>query len=498
MGILETMRSGSDSTFMQVVLAGVVVAFIWSSVNTNGDMSRAVAVVNGEQIMDTTFHRAYRNELRGIEAQSERTLSDAEQKQLGERVKQQLIEDEVIRQQAEALGLVVSGEEIALAKLETLSFLIKEDGSFDEEGYARVLKQQQFTRDTFEAMLAEEKLRQKLRFLAYMGASLSEPALKEAWVEQETRVEVRYVRVRPAAFAADVVVEKADVDAYLVENAEEVKAAYERDFERLYNHPETVDLSMIRLAVRPEGPGVADLLPILADLKARIEGGADFATLAKQYSEDPTAFAGGAMGPRPVPQLNAESLAAIEGLTAGQLTRAVTTEGDVRLYRVESRSPARVDGFDDVKAKIAEELIKQARTPALAATFAEEQLLAQWKAGGAVPEELLASKGLTSTSTGPVPPMGQANPFGPPEAMLVAARTADVGAVFPEVYEQLGTLFVGQLVDRLDPDVAAFDAQKDSLREQVLGMRRGEFYEQWVTEAKAGAAIEGASAVDVN
>jgi peptidyl-prolyl cis-trans isomerase D len=489
MGILERMRSGSDSTFMQVVIAGVVIAFVFSLANPQADMSSTVAMVNGQAILDTEYGRAYRNELRRVEGEARRTLSDAEQKQLGERVKQQLIEDAVIEQEAERLGLTVSGEEIAMAKL-AIDFLRTEDGGFDEAGYQRFLKQQQFTNDAFEAMLREDLLRQKLRFLAFMGASLSEPSLKEAWMEQETRVDIQFIRVRPAAFAADVVIDDAARAEWLVANAEAVKQAYESDFERLYNHPEQVELSMIRLAVQPDGPGVADLLPIVNGLREQLEAGADFATLAKQYSEDPTALAGGAQGKRPVPQLSAETAAAIAGLEVGALTRAVTTEADIRLYRVDGREPPRVDAFEDVQKAIADELIRQERTPALAAAFAEQQLLPRWKESGVLPQDLLDAKGLLAQSTGPIPPMAQGNPFGPPEAILAASRTAAKGTVFPEVYEQMGTLYVAQLVDRLDPDPTAFEAAKGDLKEQVLGVRRSEFYGQWVDETKAAAKIQ--------
>src|SRR5688572_17203432 len=108
MGLLEKMRSSSDSTFIQVVMALIILSFIGFYGQPNGDRSGVIATVNGTRILDTEYHRALREELRMVQ----RTLSDAEQKQLGEQVRQQLIERQVLLQEARRLGLEVSDSEV--------------------------------------------------------------------------------------------------------------------------------------------------------------------------------------------------------------------------------------------------------------------------------------------------------------------------------------------------------------------------------------------------
>ena len=112
MSVLESMRSGSDSTFMQVVLALVVVSFVFWYAVPQGEMSRVVAEVNGTKIMDTSYNRAFRNALAQSEQRYGRVLSNEERAQIGEQVRQQLIEDEVVLQESEALGIEVSDTEI--------------------------------------------------------------------------------------------------------------------------------------------------------------------------------------------------------------------------------------------------------------------------------------------------------------------------------------------------------------------------------------------------
>ncbi|MEQ1507201.1 MAG: SurA N-terminal domain-containing protein [Myxococcota bacterium] len=489
MGILERMRSGSDSTFMQVVMALIVISFVGVYSRTDGDRSGVVATVNGVKILDTAYGRAYRNELRGAEQQQQRTLSDAEQKQLGEQVRQRLIEREVMLQEAKRLGLEVSDSEIA-RQLLGIPFLRGTDGKFDPEVYAKFLKRQQYTKADFEETIRQDLLRAKLQQLVYTGASLSEPAIRETFIEQSTRVDLNVVRVRPSAFESEVAITDADRTTWLAENEALVQENYDRDLERLYNHPEQVHLRMIRLALVKDGLPLSELVPKINDLRDQVTAGGDMGELAKRWSEDPSAAAGGDLGLRPVAQLSSEETKSIDGLKAGELSRAVVTDRDVRLIRVEERIAPKVDTIDEVRNTIADGLIRAERVPVLAANFAEQELLPKWKETGAPPEELLAPHGLSARPTGPIPTTGGGNPFAPPQRLLDAARTAALGAVLPEVYEAGGVMYVAQLTNRIEPDLSEYEAQKTRISEAVLLSRRQEFYTAWIDDLKSQAKIQ--------
>lgn len=487
MSILEQMRSGSDSTFMQVVMAAVVISFIgWYAV-PDGDRSNVVAVVNGQKILDTEFSRRFSAAQRNMEAMTGRMLSNEEQQALSEQVRMALIEDEVILQEARRIGLEVSDVEVARELLD-LQYLRNEQGKFDNELYRMFLKRNRWTRADFEESLREDLLRQKLRSLVYMGASISEPALREAWIDSETRVDITYVRVRPSAFAQHVEITPDERQAWLAENAAMVEETYQRDFERLYNHPEQIRLRMIRLAATPDE--AADVLPKINQLRAQVEAGADFAELAKQWSEDPTAVDGGDLGLRPLRQLATDARSAVESLQAGQLSRVVTGDRDLRLYLVEERVPPRQDALDDVRDAIADQLIRSERGPALAAAFADEELLPTWRDAGEVPRDLVEAKGLSVMTTGPVPAVSDGSPFSPPAEMMRDARFAKTGDVLPEIYEVDGVLWLGQLTGRTEADMARYEERRDEIREGVLAQRRMAFFQGWVDDLESRAKIQ--------
>jgi peptidyl-prolyl cis-trans isomerase D len=484
MGILEKMRSGQDSTFMQVVMGLIIVSFVGFMGQGGGDKGSNVAIVNGVPITDIAFSRMYRMEARNREAQRG-PLSDSEQQQLVEVVRSSLVEQEVLTQEARRLGVEVSDSEVARALLQVPAFR-GENGVFDEATYLKKVSQEGTTQDEFEQRVRDQLLRDKLRQLVFLGASSSEAALRTAWIEDGTTVDLTVVRIRPQALEKDLVITDELRATWKTENEAAPREAYERDKARLYDHPEQARVRMIRLAVTPGGP---DIAARLESVRAQVAAGGDMEALARAWSEDPSALRGGDLGAKPVGQLAPEIAAAITDLQPGGLSAVLTSATDVRFVRLEERIPAKVDPFEEVEQAIVDRLIREEKLPGLARDFAEQQLLPKWQELGAPPEALLSERGLSARPTGPLR-MKDPGPLAPPAAALEAARTAAVGAVLPKVYDEGGMLYVVQVGQRVEPDPAAFDADKGRLREELLLGRRSEFYQAWVTDLKAAAKIE--------
>ena len=489
MGLLERMRSGTDSTGMQVLFALVVIAFVGLYANPQGDRSGVVAVVNGVRIVDTDLSRTYRNELQLAERRANRTLSDAEQKGLREQVRQSLIEEEVLLQEAQAIGLEVSDGEVARALLD-IPYLKDKDGKFAEESYERFIKRQQFTRSDFEQRMRDDLLRAKLQQLVYMGASLSDGALKEAFVADETRVDLDVIRIHPSSFKDGLVISDEERTAWMTENESRLQESYDSDKERLYVHPESVDLRLVRLPFLEDGSDKGEQERQMRLLKEEIEAGRPFADVAEEWSQDPSSENGGSLGKRPLIQLSETVVGAIDGLGNDAVSDLVMGESDVRLYQLVEKYAASVDSLDDVKLEIADKLMTAERLPALAQTFAEDTLLPTWMSNSELPQEFIDEHELVIRPSGPISLVSSGGLFGPPQAMLDAAETAEVGSVLAEVYIDSTTIFVGRLTARLEPDLQRFDEERSQLRERYLAQTRGEFYQSWVTDLKSRASIE--------
>lgn len=488
MSILESMRTGSDSTLMQIVLAAVVVSFVgWGVGAGSGNTTQTIATVNGDTISGVEFNRAYRMAEQQRSQRSKGGISEDEREQLREKVVQDLVRQRAMLQEARQLGLEVSAAEIA-EELFSYSFLLDENGVFDKRAFDNFLRRQGLTRADFEEQIREELTIRKLQGLMILGASVSDTLVQRTWAEENTKLDLQVVRIRPGALDASVQPTEAELATWLAEHKADVQARYDTDLAARYDLPELVTVRLLRLALRDDGLGTAELKPKLEGLRAELEGGADFAALAARWSEDPSAAEGGLVADLPLRDVDAGVATALGALKEGELSPVLITGRDLRVYRLEQRTPARTIPLAEVEADIARELYREQQGPARAAAFAEKELLPAWKASGTAPLELLEPVGLSVTSTGLVAPasMGLVKP---PEALIKAARAAAPGDVLPEVFEDNGTLWVGALVAREDPDAATFEQDKPRIREQALLRHRIDFFESWVDDVVARANV---------
>ncbi len=95
--------------------------------------------------------------------------------------------------------------------------------------------------------------------------------------------------------------------------------------------------------------------PDLAQLKQRIDGGADFATIARQLSEGPEASQGGELGWIARGQLEKPLIDAIFAAPVGKTTEVVTVEADGQyLFRVNAEEERTAEGrqLDEIRTRL--------------------------------------------------------------------------------------------------------------------------------------------------
>ncbi len=160
----------------------------------------------------------------------------------------------------------------------------------------------------------EEELRKQGMTMSEFEKKIAKDLAVELLVREKVR---RYVRVAPS-----------DV------------AAYYRDHPDEFGVPGRVRLQMILL--KKDGRYAGRLDDVEREIRRKAAAGADFAELAKQYSEGPTASRGGDLGWVPDAQLRKDFREAIKGVAPGKLAQTIHS-GDGRiLLRVVEREATRV------------------------------------------------------------------------------------------------------------------------------------------------------------
>jgi hypothetical protein len=325
-------------------------------------------------------------------------------------------------------------------------------------------------------------MREKMERMVRLGGGVSTEAIKSNYREQNTTVEIEFLRIRTGPFLDAVVIDDAMKETWIAENAQAIKERYDADFDRMYNTPESISLQEISLV----GEGRVEKM---AGLIEKINGGADFTEVAIVNSQALSANSGGDLGSMVTSELGSDMLSALEGVEVGGISSVVESENEVRIYKLVERSAVQVVALESVTSDIATLLMRAEEAPALAAAFAEKAL-SQWKSG-ALSEELLASVSMATQISEPLSISGDAlSPFGPPAEMLKAAGLAqEGGTVLDRVFEQDGTLYVGELKVYNAPDMEKYAEDEATMREALLGQQGRQLWQAWVDSLKANATV---------
>src|SRR5437899_9916519 len=321
--MLRFLRKYSNSTGIKILyglLAGLFI--IWGVGAVGGQRMDVVARVGGQPISRRDVERAtaaMQRRFEGMPPDLVRSLN------LRERALDKLIEDVLIRQEAERLGLRVSEAELIEAITRMPEF--QEDGRFSRERVEAVLNFQR-DRGEFEDQLRRLILFQRLQSLVSDGVHVSDGEVAERYRLDHAQMNLSYVRAPAAADEKRISLTDDDLTKYLQEHSDRYRVpakvraryvAYRRadflaqadvpesaigDYYELHKNDKFTEPEQVRarhILVKVAGdagePMKAAARKKAEDLLAKVRAGGDFAALARKNSDDPgSAAQGGDLG----------------------------------------------------------------------------------------------------------------------------------------------------------------------------------------------------------
>jgi peptidyl-prolyl cis-trans isomerase C len=148
-----------------------------------------------------------------------------------------------------------------------------------------------------------------------------------------------------------------EVSKKIVISDEETKKYYAEN-PAMFKHPEQVRASHILITVDPkaEDSAKAASRAKLEAVQARLKQGEDFAALAKEVSQCPSASKGGDLGYFRQGQMVEPFEKAAFALKPGEVSDIVETQFGYHLIKVADHKPETVVGYDEIKERIAEHL----------------------------------------------------------------------------------------------------------------------------------------------
>jgi peptidyl-prolyl cis-trans isomerase D len=297
----------------------------------------AVATVNGEDILATTWYQATQNLEQQQTQQSGRSISLDERDRIADQAFEQLVSDVLLRQEYKHRGILVTDEEIKSAALNNpppqlmQSPDLQTNGQFDPDKYRRFLSssvaRQEGLLVQLEQYYRSEIPREKLYDQIAMAVYVPDTHLWQRYKDNHDSAQISFVAFTPDRIA----------DSQVKVTDDEVRAYYDahkKDFDR----PGRAQISFISI---PRSVTPADSAAVKAHaqaLRAKIIGGEKFEDVAKAESADSASAAnGGSLGSGGRGRFVKAFEDAAYALKPGEISEPVLTQFGYHLIKLDER-----------------------------------------------------------------------------------------------------------------------------------------------------------------
>jgi len=450
--VIRAMRENLKvlSVSLWIVIAAFVATtfFVWGKGSITGGNGTVAITVNGEDVSLAQYQQLYRASLESYQQTFKDRLNDemVRQLRLPERVANDLIQERLLLQWATRDGIRVGDEEL-LSNIWAMP-IFHEDGRFSLERYRRVLAANRLDDFTFQTRIRTGLIKQKVETLILDGIKLSEAEVRDAWVLARERVRAQYLLIETAPLIPTIQVSDAELQKSYEERQAQFRRpeqrrvqhailssktlraqvsvtdqeleAYYRDHPREFEQPKRIRVAHILVRVPSTGgsEAEAEAKGKLEGALKRIKGGADFAQLAKEVSEDPASAAqGGDVGYVTEGELVKSFERAAFALKKCEISEPVRTEYGYHLIKLLDVQAPEKKGLRDVKGTIRDKLtseradrLAQSRAQALqnALSGAPDFKAEAGRQGVEVRESPFFSRGTPLEGVGQVPEMEEA------------------------------------------------------------------------------------------
>lgn len=514
--------------FLKPILLLVVLTFVlFFGVNWWSDRNQAVgnndiaALVNGVPIST----REAQNLAQRLESQYRQMFGEqyAQLRQsldLRRMAQQQLIQRQLVLQDARRLGLAVSDDELTATIANMPQF--QENGGFiGTTKYAQLLRAQGISPDQYETSVADDLVAQKWQQL--IGASIVVPRseVEAEFTRRHEKVNLEYVALPLDRYESSTA-EATDSDLAAWFNAHrdrykegegrralyalfddkaaegrikiddaEIKAYYDGN-QTQFQRPEQRRARHVLITVPENAPAeaVEAAKRKAEDVAARARSGEEFGKLAMQFSDDPGSKSrGGDLGFFGRGQMVPAFEEAAFSLPSGQISDPVRTNFGFHVIKAEEARPAGLQPLEEVKKQI-EGQLRFARLKDVSGQMANE-FLGKLK-GGADFKTAAQQMGLELQDTGVVTRSSTVPGLGAVPAMIDAIFALEKGKTSEAIVLPRGQAVV-MLQDLLTDYTPTFEARRDRVLADYKRERAREVAKADLARASAGGDLAAAA-----
>ncbi|HEY6967660.1 MAG TPA: peptidyl-prolyl cis-trans isomerase [Candidatus Angelobacter sp.] len=493
--------------------------------DTSLNRSGVVAKVGGQEI-STQDVQKFVSMIQQQQRARGQSYPDAFLPYLQQQATEALIGQAELRYESERIGLRVSDEEVRddLRTGQYAEIFFPGGKWIGQDKYEEILRNAGSTPDDFERQTKLELLRNKLLATVTAGVTVSPAEVEKAYKDQNLKIKFDYAVINADDVKKTINPTESELKAYYEANKARYQNAiqekrqvryfqisqkqfegkvtvsaaeierYYHDNQGQYQVPERIKVRHILVKVPEPGPdGKVDQKAVDAarakaeDILKELKAGADFAELAKKYSDDPgSKDQGGDLGWQGrdatfVPEFKE----AMFKLNKGQISDPVRTEFGFHLIQVEDKETARLKPLPEVKADI-EKTIREQKTQEMLqqmATAAENDARTQTL------DKVAAKYGSSVIET---PPIGRADALagiGPDPQLMGQIFSAKEKAPVSDLQTPQGYVFF-QVTKVIPSRTPGFEEIKDRVTNDFKGERVNTLVSQKTSELADRAHAE--------
>lgn len=383
--MMDRLREGVNGIAVKIILVLIILSFVFAGVGSYlvGGGSTTAAKVGNTTIDRGAFEQAYQNERNRMQSQMGEYFSTlmADQQYVAtfrKSVLDRMINDVLLEQYAQSLGLRVSDDQVSQLILTMPQF--QTNGQFDQEIYAATLRRAGFSADSFAEYLRKDLLKnQVISAVQNSEFTLDNEVEQQSQLLTQTR-DIQTITLNVGEFANKAQVTDEELQSYYkthsenFERPEQMKVAYvelsaeqlkksiqvtDEDAQAYYQEHldkySTKEQRKVRHILIKDDQAKAD--EILAKLKA----GEDFATVAQENSEDVgSAKQGGDLGWIEKGVMDPAFEDAAFALAAkGDISEVVKSDFGYHIIQLEDENAPEAKPYSEVVADIKAELLDE-------------------------------------------------------------------------------------------------------------------------------------------
>ena len=486
--MMQTMRSSAKIVFFLVLVAfaGFMVlqglTSIFSSPKRGGKAAPpgVIGSVDDVDIPIAAFEDAYRPRLRAL-LNEEEEPSDEKMAQLRDEIWNNLVSLTTLELAARRHGIVISDAEVAeymrMSPPQDLLNLpeFQTDSTFDIGRYQAWLQQVAASNqpdlvrfiDGFETQMRQQILINRLQSFIIATVQVTPLEVEDSWREKNEKVKVKYIFI-PAGEFKNEVGEVSD---------QEARERYEAEMDN-YKRPEQAVISYVQFMTSPSDEDYEQVRGRADSLHKELQGGADFASMAKEVSDDPgSASKGGDLGWFGEGKMVEPFWKAVTELKKiGDISQPVKTQFGWHLIKLTgerdsnpeepTKKPEREYRASHILLKVEPSQATLAGVQEKANNFIQDAVVYGF-------QESAQAFDLPVSETKPFAENSYMPEFGSAPAISQFAFAGKVGDISEPITVK-GTIVVCQLKDRMPEGYRPFEEVKDGIERAITGEREVE------------------------